>query len=582
LKNRLAARCKRQSAINRMSQQAARKWIGMIAFGLLPACMTLPRENAGAEISLQKTGLPQAELLLQQARRLDDESDAAAVFRLRAAEIAWTELSGRGGSVQKVESLPPNDQKALKILARSAEELAPLFVGKGKVRQRNFTYAGRSYRVEAARDATPTVYSPARLVSVRPAREVPRKLMDNWFEETGAGAPLSPRWYQTEGSGIERFVPPRGYIEPLTAVLAFSGPAKPGVARVATLTAYDPTAVSRVRLGNADYPLAADFTAPIVDRTRDISELRLALRGLFHPDAGDASLVMLQPYDSKRIPVVLVHGLNSHPRMWRNVVNDLNAHPDLRGKFQFWVFHYPSGWPISYSAMRLREELAALSRIVGPQKNMVFVGHSMGGLLSRMQVISPKRTLWDEVLGKEADSVYATMPADHIVRRSLIFKSNPQIGRVVFICVPHRGSGLADMTFAGVFNSLIRLPGRVVTAVSDLPEAVMENRPVTSIAGLSPSNPLFTALEKNPIKVPHHSIIGDRGRGDSPYSSDGVVPFSSSHLATAESELIVPGPHGSYDLPETIDELERILRVHLKSIGKVRQPQIKSPPTPKP
>lgn len=564
-----------------MSVKIIKGVIFSVTIVLIPACVTVPHEDASAEASLQKAGLPQAEFLLSQAKRLDDESDAAAVFRLRAAEIAWTELGGRTGSVKNVESLPAEDQQALKVLARSAEELAPLFVGKGKARQRNFIYGGRSYRIEAARDATPSIHAPAKLISVRPAREVPRKLMDNWFEETGAGAPLSPKWYQTTGSGIERFVPPRGYIEPLTAVLAFSSPAKSGVPRVATLTAYDPTAVGRVRLGNAEYPLAADFTAPIVDRTRDISELRLALAGLFRPDAGDASLVMLQPYDSKRIPVVLVHGLNSHPRMWRNVVNDLNAHPDLRGKFQFWVFQYPSGWPISYSSMRLREELAALSRVVGPQKNMVFVGHSMGGLLSRMQVMSPSRTLWDEILGEEADQVYSTMPANHIVRRSLIFQSNPQIGRVVFICVPHRGSGLADMNFAGMFNSLIRLPGRVVTAVSDLPEAVIKNRPVTSIAGLSPSNPLFTALEKIPIEVPHHSIIGDRGRGDSPNSSDGVVPFSSSHLSTAESELIVPGPHGSYDLPETIDELERILQLHLKSAGLIRQRQVKSPPAPK-
>jgi hypothetical protein len=110
-----------------------------------------------------------------------------------------------------------------------------------------------------------------------------------------------------------------------------------------------------------------------------------------------------------------------------------------------------------------------------------------------------------------------------------------------------------------------------VTAITDLPEAVIQNRPLTSIAGLSPGNPLFEGLEKIPIEVPHHSIIGDRGRGDTPNSSDGVVPYSSSHLASAESELIVPGPHGSHDLPETIAELERILQLHLKSTGRTRQ-----------
>ncbi len=555
-----------------------REVICAIAVCVLPACVSVPREETGAAVALQGSDLPQAELLLRNAKRLDEDSDAAAVFRLRAAEIAWGRLGDRSGAVKKVETLPADEQQALRILASSAEGLAPVFVGKRRERIRTFTYAGLSYRVEAARDAAPGVYAPARLTSVRPARDVPRQLMADWFEETGAGAPLSPKWYQSTEGGIDRFVPRSGYIEPLTAVLAFSSPAKPGAPRVATLTAYDPTAVGRVRLQNAEYPLAADFTAPIVDRTRDISEFRMALGGLFRPDGRDASLVMLQPYDSKRIPVVLVHGLNSHPRMWRNVVNTLNADPQLRGRLQFWVFQYPSGWPISYSAMRLREELAALSRIVGPQRDMVFVGHSMGGLLSRMQVISPGRSLWNGLLGDDAERLYATMPADHMVRRSLLFQSNKQIGRVVFICVPHRGSGLADMTFAGAFSRLIRLPGRFVTAVADLPEAFIKNRPLTSIAGLSPSNPLFAALEKTPIEVPHHSIIGDRGRGDSPYSSDGVVPFSSSHLASADSELIVPGPHGSYDLPQTIDELERILLLHLKSIGNVRQPKAKTPP----
>lgn len=569
------------SGMTSMITGAPRGIFCAVLVGLLPACVTVPRAETGAEVALQSSGLPQAELLLRQARRLDDDSDAAAVFRLRAAEIAWGELSASNGVVKNVESLPVDQQQALKILARSAEELAPQFVGRDRKRQRDFTYAGLSYRVEAARDAAPGVYAPARLESVRPAREVPRTLMTNWFEETGAGAPLSPKWYQSSQNGIDRFVPSRGYIEPLTAVLAFSGPAKPGLPRLVTLTAYDPTAVGRVRLAGAEYPLAADFTAPLVDRTRDISEARLALSGLFRPDAGAASLVMLQPYDSKRIPVVLVHGLNSHPRMWRNVINDLNADPQLRGRFQYWVFRYPSGWPISYSAMRLREELAALSRIIGPQQDMVFVGHSMGGLLSRMQVISPGRTLWDAMLGDDADQVHASMPADHIVKRSLLFRPNEEIGRVVFICVPHRGSGLADMSFAGAFSRFIRLPGRFVTALTDLPEAFIKNRPVTSIAGLSPGNPLFEALEKTPIEVPHHSIIGDRGRGDTPNSSDGVVPYSSSHLASAESELIVPGPHGSHDLPETIDELERILQLHLKSIGKVRPLKTKSPPAPK-
>jgi hypothetical protein len=86
-----------------------------------------------------------------------------------------------------------------------------------------------------------------------------------------------------------------------------------------------------------------------------------------------------------------------------------------------------------------------------------------------------------------------------------------------------------------------------------------EFRPPTSIAGLSPKNPLLIALNKLPINVPHNSIIGDRGRGDTPKSSDGVVPYWSSHLDSAQSELIVPTGHGAMEHPKAVQEIRRIL-----------------------
>jgi hypothetical protein len=95
--------------------------------------------------------------------------------------------------------------------------------------------------------------------------------------------------------------------------------------------------------------------------------------------------------------------------------------------------------------------------------------------------------------------------------------------------------------------------------------AVVSLKQVTSIDGLSPANPSFKIINSQPIEVPHHSIIGDRGKGDTPNSSDGVVEYWSSRLDSAKSEKIVPGPHGACELPETLDELRRILHLHLKS-----------------
>jgi hypothetical protein len=87
--------------------------------------------------------------------------------------------------------------------------------------------------------------------------------------------------------------------------------------------------------------------------------------------------------------------------------------------------------------------------------------------------------------------------------------------------------------------------------------------PPTGINGLSPQSPVLRGLDTLNIGAPYHSVIGDRGRGDTPNSSDGVVAYWSSHLAGAQSELIVPGSHGSFALPQTVSELKRILRFHL-------------------
>jgi hypothetical protein len=119
---------------------------------------------------------------------------------------------------------------------------------------------------------------------------------------------------------------------------------------------------------------------------------------------------------------------------------------------------------------------------------------------------------------------------------------------------------------------MITLPVRLATVMKDaLTSADLAQltgstkRLPNSVWGLKPSNPALPVVNEPPISVPYHSIIGDRGKGGCPNCSDGVVAYWSSHLNGAKSELIVPGPHGSCELPQTIAELDRILRLNLKT-----------------
>lgn len=529
--------------------------LAVLAIG---SCMVYVPQHDKAAVELRGSTLEDAEKLNKLAHRIRGNEEQAAVYHLRAAEIAWGVLDTDGGTVRDVNALGEDAKRAFHIIDEATEEVAANFIGDKYQPQKSYRFAGLSYQVEAGIDQKPGIYPLAGLESVKPADEVRRTLTANWHTEAGVGVACAPKWKRPTDKKMQRFVTRRGYLEPITAVMTFDGRKGDG-SRAVSITGYDPTYQSTVKLGDTTYPLEADYTAPIVEQTNDINEFTEAMTGLIHPGVLDSKLILLEPYDKDRIPVLLVHGLNSHPRMWRDVINDLRADPKLRGKYQFMLFYYPTAWPISYSSMRLREELAALQETVGPTKEMVVIGHSMGGLLSRMQVVDPGRKIWDEVFGADADKLYAKLPADSGVKRGLIFKPDPHIGREVYICTPHRGSGLSDLSITSWFIKLIKLPSTITSAFIDLPSNIIERGNLTSVAGLSPGNPLYKALDQLPIVVPYHSIIGDRGRGDSPNSSDGVVPYWSSHLDGAESEVIVGDSHGAYDDPQAILEMRRIL-----------------------
>lgn len=87
------------------------------------------------------------------------------------------------------------------------------------------------------------------------------------------------------------------------------------------------------------------------------------------------------------------------------------------------------------------------------------------------------------------------------------------------------------------------------------------------VRALAPNNRFVRAVNTIPIapEVTYHPIMGDRGKDDTPNSSDGVVPHWSSHMDGAASEKIVPSGHSAHQNPEGIKEVERILHLHLKS-----------------
>ena len=120
--------------------------------------------------------------------------------------------------------------------------------------------------------------------------------------------------------------------------------------------------------------------------------------GLFRFEPTGLSL--LRPYSRGRIPVVLIHGLWSNPWSWARMIEDLEADAALRNRYQLWTYGYSTGDPLPYTAGLLRRDLDEVRRRFDPDcsdaawDRMVLVGHSMGGLLTKMMVQDSRTRLW--------------------------------------------------------------------------------------------------------------------------------------------------------------------------------------------
>jgi hypothetical protein len=502
---------------------------------------------------------------LDEARRTQGDPKTALGHYLDAAYSASRLMSSKPGDEATDARLIYNSAcREMAVLLRSNNQLWNRLE---TIQSRDHTYQLRF--VAGSRQAG--TWDPNYIDFFRTPKQLYRKLPIETRRSNGWGGtlvgvhkPADPRKF---------FLPLTGLAVPVTATVDFTnGGSKSGGIRDATFSLYDPAKRETVLVAGTQRPLVADFAAVYAYYP---NPTLLGIQAMLRPEKyrERTGLYLLEPYNPDLIPVVFVHGLLSIPQMWVPTISAIQSDPELRGRFQFWVFAYPTGDPIALSALRFRESLQRIYQLYPRTKGMVLISHSLGGLLSQMQAVYTGRVLWDAVFRDDADQLYATTPPDNLVKKALIFDPTPHVERIVFICVPHRGSYLATSWIGSIGVGLIHIPSAIVSHVGEeLSGSILKNVGLkhlpTGINGLSPRNPVLRSLHTLPIVVPYHSIIGDRGRGDTPNSSDGVVPYWSSHLAGAESELIVPGPHGSFALPQTIAELKRILRLHLATLSR--------------
>lgn len=396
----------------------------------------------------------------------------------------------------------------------------------------------------------------------------------------GAGLPLI-------GVGIQKQGMAAAPVLPVTAFLRIQG----GLAAMnegtatATLELYSALDSSAVTVESRVLPLGADTTTPLAYKLEGSDFFNLNL-GVFlgrEPNKIPNGLYIKDAYQPGKIPVVLVHGTASSPVWWVEMLNTLTADPQVREKYQFWYFVYTSNKGIVISAADLRDALREKVQALDPQgkdpalQQMVVIGHSQGGLLTKLTAVDTGDRLLRSMTGKDIDALKMSAANKARLRRLFYVEPLPFVKTVIFMSTPHRGSFQSKQWVRSLLRWLVTLPANIVQSsqeyfeyISDDVKRVMgidRKTVLTSADGMSPNNPMLKVLADIPLapRIDGHSIIAVLGDGDPTVGNDGVVEYQSAHLEGMKSEFIVRSDHSSQLNPLAIDEVRRILVENLSA-----------------
>lgn len=351
------------------------------------------------------------------------------------------------------------------------------------------------------------------------------------------------------------------------------------------IKAYDPYNTDQVNIAGKAYSLAANFSAPYGLWLAENNLGAAAYLTLIDRDQHLTMphLYMLEPYNPNKKVIVLVHGLASSPEAWIAVTNDIMGDAVLREHYQVWQVFYSTNMPILESRFQiyalLKQAFGSLNSKDAASKNAVLIGHSMGGIISRLLVSDVD--ISTQALAMMSNRQQTRLRKHPVIGERLKMEPIHNFDRAIFLAAPHRGTDFADRWFTLAARKIIRLPATFLTTLADtltsddvdlkdfvktLTNDVIQNGP----SDLSKKSKFMDLTAKiQPEKgLIFHSIMGNITKSDDPnVITDGIVPYKSAHLDGAVSEKIFHGGHSIQETPEAVLELRRILRQHLVDHG---------------
>ena len=352
----------------------------------------------------------------------------------------------------------------------------------------------------------------------------------NRYRQAGVGAPLAAELEPVDSGpaaeAARKRIPPRTKV-PVTAFLRLTTPRR-GIVEgkvQGKLEIYAADQASNVVINGHKAPLELEPTAALAYQLEgapiwdfEIAGFRFADK---FPGIGDG-LLMMRPYRRGRIPVVLVHGTASSPVRWAELFNEISHDPVVSGRYQFWLFQYNTGQPILYSAMLLRRALRNVLSEIDPLgedealRQMVIIGHSQGGILTKLMAVNSGTRFWNNVSKDPFDDFEMAPETRELLQESMFFEPVPTLRRVVFVATPHRGSYHATGWVLNFIRRFINLPGTLVSQFQGLLKsqtfARLGSQPTADFGGQYESRPSVPSSSQRSAHRPrHHRALDHRG-----------------------------------------------------------------------
>ena len=448
-------------------------------------------------------------------------------------------------------------------------------------------------QLEVAFDQTQLTWQDRRMTAFAPIAEFRVFGLQAHYREPGIGAPLAASLAGLSDEGRPGDLLRAELTLPVTALLRSprSRTALAWPPFESTLEVHVPDITEAVEIAGRRVPLETEPTAVLAFSLNDSpiwkQEYLRFLQALPFAHGELSELYATVPHRRGRIPVVFVHGTASSFGRWAEMFNRLAADARVRARYEFWFFSYDSGSPIIWSSMLLRESLARAVKLLDPQgtdpglRRMVVIGHSQGGLLTKMTAIDSGTRFWDLAFKQPLESLDVSPETRDLLQRTIFVTPLPFVKRVVFLATPHHGSVLTVGGFAewvadrlrGFMTMPIKLAGVMSDIATNRDALVLSSadatpRMATSLDQMNPRNNFLQTLAAIPLApgVAANSIIAVKGSGPVEEGGDGVVNYTGAHIDGVESELVVDSAHSLQDRPETVEEVRRILLYHARDV----------------